>query len=45
MFLHPRNEALVRDGARALLPIGARAVFDLREGPQVTSRVRVRIER
>lgn len=45
LFLHPRNEALVRDGARALLPIGARAVFDLREGPQVTSRVRVRIER
>lgn len=45
LFLHPRNEALVREGARALLPIGARAVFDLREGPQVTSRIRQRIER
>jgi len=45
LFLHPRNEALVREGARALLPIGARAVFDLREGPQVTSRLRQRIER
>jgi hypothetical protein len=44
-FLHPRPEAQVREGSRVWLPIGTRAVFDLREGPQVTSRLRQRIDR
>jgi hypothetical protein len=44
-FLHPRPEAQAREGSRVWLPIGTRAVFDLRDGPQVTSRLRLRIDR
>jgi len=44
-FLHPRPEALAREGSRVWLPIGSRAALDLREGPQVTSRLRQRIDR
>jgi hypothetical protein len=44
-YLHPRAAALVRGGTAVWLPIGARALFDLREGPQPTSRLRRRIDR
>ncbi len=44
-FLHPRPEALAREGSRSWLAIGARAAFELRDGPQVTSRMRQRIDR
>lgn len=43
-FLHPRPDALAREGSRSWLTIGARAVFELRDGPQITSRLRRRID-
>lgn len=39
-FLHPRPAAIVRDGARAWLPIGTEAAIDVREGPEPLSTLR-----
>lgn len=41
-FLHPRPEAIVRDAARAWLPIGVEAALDLREGAASGSALRRR---
>jgi hypothetical protein len=43
-FLHPRADALTRDGARIWLVIGAKAALDFREGADPSSRLRRRIE-
>ena len=43
-FLHPRAEALVGSGDRMYLTIGARAALDVREGADVGSRLRRKIE-
>jgi hypothetical protein len=43
-FLHPRDEALVGAGVQSYLTIGARALFDVRDGPDPQSRLRRRIE-
>lgn len=43
LFLHPRDEALVREGPRAWLRIGAPAAIDIREGAAPLSPVRHRI--
>jgi hypothetical protein len=43
-FLHPRADALTRDGARIWLVIGAKAALDVREGADPSSRLRRRIE-
>ncbi|MGQ0766999.1 MAG: M14 family zinc carboxypeptidase [Gemmatimonadota bacterium] len=43
-FLHPRTEALERSGSAVWLRLGARAQFDIREGPSPTSALRRRIE-
>lgn len=43
-FLHPRPAAIVRDGARAWLPIGTPAAIDIREGVEPLSPLRRRIE-
>lgn len=44
VFLHPRPEALARDGALVWLPIDHPAAFDIREGATATSRLRQAIE-
>jgi hypothetical protein len=43
-FLHPREDALVGAGVQSYLTIGARALFDVRDGPDPQSRLRRRIE-
>lgn len=43
-FLHPRSEALAGGAAQAYLTIGARAAIDVRDGPDVQSRLRRKIE-
>ena len=42
-FLHPRPAAIVRDGARAWLPIGTEAAIDVREGLEPLSTIRRRL--
>jgi hypothetical protein len=43
LFLHPRAEAIVREGVRAWMPIGAPAAIDIREGAAAGSALRRRI--
>ncbi|MFN2315660.1 MAG: M14 family zinc carboxypeptidase [Gemmatimonadales bacterium] len=43
-FLHPRPDAIVRDGARTWLPIGTPAALDIREGLEPLSPLRRRLQ-